>query len=196
MARELEAHISSFARRVEQRRHILDLAVLFFSHVEELSNWFSELKAELTSEEVSETYEGAERLLEQFSTQRDSTLDACASTISEGQSLVEELNNGGVTAEMDSSGSLASVQSTLEKLSSDREELGELWSTRKMRLDLCLQLRLFERDALELSSQFEVWGEQLQSERDLPRDQLGEAERGMRALDELHNHSRARICCR
>ena len=67
MARELEAHISSFARRVEQRRHILDLAVLFFSHVEELSNWFSELKAELTSEEVSETYEGAERLLEQFS---------------------------------------------------------------------------------------------------------------------------------
>ena len=188
VARELEAHISSFARRVEQRRHILDLAVLFFSHVEELSNWFSELKAELTSEEVSETYEGAERLLEQFSTQRDSTLDACASTISEGQSLVEELNNGGVTAEMDSSGSLASVQSTLEKLSSDREELGELWSTRKMRLDLCLQLRLFERDALELSSQFEVWGEQLQSERDLPRDQLGEAERSMRALDELLNH--------
>ena len=188
VARELEAHISSFARRVEQRRHILDLAVLFFSHVEELSNWFSDLKAELTSEEVSETYEGAERLLEQFSTQRDSTLDACASTISEGQSLVEELNNGGVTAEMDSSGSLASVQSTLEKLSSDREELGELWSTRKMRLDLCLQLRLFERDALELSSQFEVWGEQLQSERDLPRDQLGEAERSMRALDELLNH--------
>ena len=188
VARELEAHISSFARRVEQRRHILDLAVLFFSHVEELSNWFSDLKAELTSEEVSETYEGAERLLEQFSTQRDSTLDACASTISEGQSLVEELNNGGVTTEMDSSGSLASVQSTLEKLSSDREELGELWSTRKMRLDLCLQLRLFERDALELSSQFEVWGEQLQSERDLPRDQLGEAERSMRALDELLNH--------
>ena len=42
---------------MEQRRHILELAVLFYSHVEELSNWFSELKAELTSEEVSETYE-------------------------------------------------------------------------------------------------------------------------------------------
>ena len=100
VARELEAHISSFARRVEQRRHILDLAVLFFSHVEELSNWFSELKAELTSKEVSETYEG------------DSSLDACASTISEGQSPVAELNNGCMTAEMESSGSLASVQST------------------------------------------------------------------------------------
>ena len=39
--------------------------------------------------------------------------------------------------------------------------LGELWATRKLRLDLCLQLRLFERDALELSSQFELWGEQV-----------------------------------
>ena len=188
VARELESHISSFARRVEQRRHILELAVLFYSHVEELSNWFSELKAELTSEEVSETYEGAERLLEQFSTQRDSTLDACASTIAEGHTLVEELKSGGITAEMDSTGSVTSVQSTLEKLSTDREELGELWSTRKLRLDLCLQLRLFERDALELSSQFEVWGEQLQSERDLPREQLGEAERAMRMLDEHLNH--------
>ena len=188
VARELEAHISSFAARVEQRRHILELAVLFYSHVEELSNWFSELKTELTSEEVSETYEGAERLLDQFSTQRDSTLDACASTIAEGKSLVEELKTIGISADMDNTGSLASVQTTLEKLSTDREELGELWSTRKLRLDLCLQLRLFERDALELSSQFEVWGEQLQNERDLPRDQMGEAERAMRMLDEHMNH--------
>ena len=33
-----------------------------------------------------------------------------------------------------------------------------------------------------------MWGEQLQSERDLPREQLGEAERGMRQLDEHLNH--------
>jgi hypothetical protein len=44
----------------------------------------------------------------------------------------------------------------LGKLTSEREDLGELWTTRKLRLDLCLQLRLFERDALELSAQFEV----------------------------------------
>jgi len=186
VARELESHISSFARRVEQRRHVLELAVLFYSHVEELGNWFTELKSELVSEEVSETYEGAERLVEQFSTQRDSTLDACASTIAEGEALIEELKNCGVTSEMDSTGSCTSVQTTLEKLSTEREELGELWSTRKLRLDLCLQLRLFERDALELSSQFEVWGEQLQTG-ELPRE-LNEAERGMRGLDEQLNH--------
>ena len=53
--------------------------------------------------------------------------------------------------EMDASGSVSAVQTTLEKLSTQRDELGDLWATRKLRLDLCLQLRLFERDALEVS---------------------------------------------
>jgi hypothetical protein len=57
----------------------------------QLTSWLYELKSELASEEVSETLEGAERLIEQFSTQRDSTLDACASTIAEGKTLLEEL---------------------------------------------------------------------------------------------------------
>ena len=182
----MESHISSFARRVESRRHVLELAVLFYSHVDELANWFGELKAELGSEEVSDSYEGAERLVAQFSTQRDSTLDACASTIAEGESLLQELGKCGVTSDMDSTGSCTSVQTTLEKLGTEREELGELWNTRKLRLDLCLQLRLFERDALELSSQFEVWGEGLQTG-ELPRE-LGEAERAMRGVDEQVAH--------
>ena len=165
---------------------MLELAVLFYSHVDELANWFGELKAELGSEEVSDSYEGAERLVAQFSTQRDSTLDACASTIAEGESLLQELGKCGVTSDMDSTGSCTSVQTTLEKLGTEREELGELWNTRKLRLDLCLQLRLFERDALELSSQFEVWGEGLQTG-DLPRE-LGEAERAMRGVDEQVAH--------
>ena len=53
---------------------------------------------------------------------------------------------------MDASGSVSAVQTTLEKLSSQRDELGDLWATRKLRLDLCLQLRLFERDALEVQN--------------------------------------------
>ena len=53
--------------------------------------------------------------------------------------------------ELDASGSVSAVQTTLEKLSTQRDELGDLWATRKLRLDLCLQLRLFERDALEVS---------------------------------------------
>ena len=45
---------------------------------------------------------------------------------------------------------MASIQTALDKLGTQRDELGELWATRKLRLDLCLQLRIFERDALEV----------------------------------------------
>ena len=57
----------------------------------QLAAWLTELRQELRSEEVADTLEGGERLIEQFSTQRDSTLDACASTIGEGKALLEEL---------------------------------------------------------------------------------------------------------
>lgn len=52
---------------------------------------------------------------------------------------------------MDSTGSITSIQTALDKLGTQRDELGELWATRKLRLDLCLQLRIFERDALEVA---------------------------------------------
>ena len=54
---------------------------------------------------------------------------------------------------MDSTGSISSVQTALDKLAAQRDELGELWATRKLRLDLCLQLRIFERDALEVNNE-------------------------------------------
>ena len=44
VAHELESHISSFAARVEQRRRILELSVLFYSHTDELTAWLTELK--------------------------------------------------------------------------------------------------------------------------------------------------------
>ena len=37
VAHELESHISGFAARVEQRRRLLELAILFYSHTEEVS---------------------------------------------------------------------------------------------------------------------------------------------------------------
>lgn len=37
VAQELEGHITSFAARVDQRRNLLDLAVMFFTHENEVS---------------------------------------------------------------------------------------------------------------------------------------------------------------
>lgn len=58
--------------------------------------------------------------------------------------------NTGLEPDSDSSTSYAAIEGLLESLSRSREDLEELWSNRKLKLDLCLQLRLFERDALEV----------------------------------------------
>ncbi len=88
----------------------------------------------------------------------------------------------------DASGSIGAVQATLDRLTGQRDELGELWSTRKARLDLLLRLRLFERDALELSSQYKLWAKQLQGA-DIPRSgDPREAEAQLRNLGEHVNH--------
>lgn len=46
--------------------------------------------------------------------------------------------------------STAAVETTLERLRGTRGALEELWSDRERRLELTLQLRHFERDALEV----------------------------------------------
>ncbi|XP_022243783.1 triple functional domain protein-like [Limulus polyphemus] len=161
VAQELEAHVASFAARVEQRHQLLHLAVMFYTHNSELTSWCVGIREELQSEKVSETVEGAEELLQKFVQQRASTEEATVRTISEGEALLKELRNIGMTAETDTSGSFTAIGNTLETLNRNREELEELWSSRKLRLELCLQLRLFERDALEV---FETSGIRLMAD--------------------------------
>ena len=52
-----------FCFSVEQRRRLLELSVLFYSHTEELTHWLTELRVELQSEEVAETLEGQKSIL-------------------------------------------------------------------------------------------------------------------------------------
>uniref|UniRef100_A0A1Y1LT27 Uncharacterized protein n=2 Tax=Photinus pyralis TaxID=7054 RepID=A0A1Y1LT27_PHOPY len=181
VAHELEAHVTSFAARVEQRRRRLDLAVLFYTHEKELSTWVDELRQELQGDEsVAESLDNTERLLEQTAQHRDQSLDACASTIAQGEALLQELRSVG---DMDTTGSISAVEAALDRLAKQRSDLEELWAARKLRLDLCLRLRVFERDALEVSSQLEMWSEELQHS-ELTRD-IAKAEQYLR----LHNES-------
>ncbi|KAK6629323.1 hypothetical protein RUM43_003140 [Polyplax serrata] len=91
VAHELERHVTSFADRVERRRQRLEYAVRFYSYDKELSNWVDQLRQEIQNVEAPESLEAAEKLLDQCSQQRESSLDACSRTIAEGQALLQEL---------------------------------------------------------------------------------------------------------
>lgn len=58
----------------------------------QLGTWVDELRQELQAEEsCADSLEATERLLEQTAQQRDSSLDACASTQVQGEALLQEL---------------------------------------------------------------------------------------------------------
>jgi triple functional domain protein len=62
-----------------------------FEALLQLGSWVDELRQELQTDEAADTLEATERLLEQCSQQRDSSLDACVSTIARGETLLQEL---------------------------------------------------------------------------------------------------------
>lgn len=165
VVRELESHVASFAKRVEQRRRRLDLAVLFYSNEKEITVWIEQLQTELSNEDsmelANEHLEGTERMLQQCKEQEETTLKTCMQAIAQGDALMQDLRTIGEDEE-DSTGSLTAVQNAIDRLEKNRLDLETLWQTRKMRIDLYLRLRLFERDALEVSSQLDMWAEELQ----------------------------------
>ena len=57
----------------------------------------------------------------------------------------------GLSSDIDSTGSIAAIEAAIERLNRQRNELEEIWAMRKMKLELYLRLRVFERDALEVS---------------------------------------------
>lgn len=46
--------------------------------------------------------------------------------------------------------SIEGVEEALERLVKKRDELENLWAARKLRLDLLLRLRLFQRDSVDV----------------------------------------------
>lgn len=47
---------------------------------------------------------------------------------------------------------MSQVASLLDKLHSTRQNLHQMWHVRKLKLDQCFQLRLFEQDAEKVSA--------------------------------------------
>ncbi|XP_021366305.1 triple functional domain protein-like isoform X1 [Mizuhopecten yessoensis] len=162
-AQELEERMGNFLTALERRRGTLEMAVFFYTHVHELTSWLEELQQELQSSEIADTVEGAEQLLGQFNQQRETTIEAAINTVSEGENLLEEIRVFSPEPDkVNQNADYSHIEGVLHQLNESRTQLEELWAARKMKLDLCLQLRLFERDSLEVSSQLELWAEELQ----------------------------------
>ena len=203
VAHQLESHISNFAARVERRRSLLNVSVMFFTHEKELFSWFNELRQEFKTEriEAPESYELTESAINQLIHQRDSMVEAANATVNEGQTLLEQLKNDSVFRGSDSNdcihalnASITAIESTVDKIKLIIPELEELWKTQKHRLDLCLKLRAFEREALSVSTQTDAFAEDIQRSQQKPLNANEMSAVGaVEKMLELHNERLTRL---
>ncbi len=129
-----------------------------------------EMQETVTRKDFPQDLEGARRMIEEHAALKKRVIKAPVEEVDiEGQRLLQRIQSsesyanrtvpvppgqreGQGQPNADTQGLVPRVSALLEKLHSTRQNLHQAWHVRKLQLDQCFQLRLFEQDAEKVRS--------------------------------------------
>ncbi|KAL5005801.1 hypothetical protein ScPMuIL_016959 [Solemya velum] len=142
----------SFASRLERRRTLLITSVRFHRLAEDFSQKLDSLLEILCTDIMLEDVESAANAVQQLQETCEAIDESAQQTLSEGQSLLDEMsrpikNAMGMDITPDYAKQIKHVNKQLEDLQERKMRCDELADVRKLKLQQLLQLRTCERDA-------------------------------------------------
>ncbi|EHB08819.1 Kalirin [Heterocephalus glaber] len=138
----------------------------FFNSAVHLLSRLEDLQEMLARKEFPVDVEGSRRLIDEHTQLKKKVLKAPVEELDrEGQRLLQCIRcsdgfsgRNCIPGSADFQSLVPKITSLLDKLHSTRQHLHQMWHVRKLKLDQCFQLRLFEQDAEKISSLSESMG--------------------------------------
>uniref|UniRef100_A0A8C5QUK2 Spectrin alpha chain, non-erythrocytic 1 n=1 Tax=Leptobrachium leishanense TaxID=445787 RepID=A0A8C5QUK2_9ANUR len=139
--KELNQAWSSLGKRADERKKKLEDShdlQRFLSDFRDLMSWINGIRGLVSSDELARDVTGAEALLERHQEHR-TEIDARTGTFQAFEHLGQQLLARGHYASPE-------IKDKLDILDQERASLEKAWVQRRMMLDQCLELQLFNRD--------------------------------------------------
>ncbi|KAG9355723.1 hypothetical protein JZ751_000561 [Albula glossodonta] len=133
----------------------------FTSNASHMLARLEEMQEMLGRKDFPQDLDGARRMIEEHSGLKKKVIKAPIEELdAEGQKLLQRIQssegysnrNAASTPNADTQSLVPKVSGLLDKLHSTRQHLHQMWHVRKLQLDQCFQLRLFEQDAEKIGT--------------------------------------------